>query len=101
MKVHYYYPYKSDKPEKKYYIITKSEKKIYFGAAGYSDMTHHKDEARRQRYIKRHEKNESKFWNKSGIDTSSFWAFKYLWSYPTKKEAYEHIKTDLKKWGYI
>ena len=36
MKLHYYYPYKSDKPEKKYYIITKSEKKIYFGAAGYS-----------------------------------------------------------------
>ena len=31
MKVHYYYPYKSDKPEKKYYIITKSEKKVYFG----------------------------------------------------------------------
>ena len=23
----YYYPYKSDKPEKKYYIITKSERK--------------------------------------------------------------------------
>ena len=31
MKVHYYYPYKSDKPEKKYHIITKSEKKVYFG----------------------------------------------------------------------
>ena len=27
-----YWPYKSDKPEKKYYIITKSEKKIYFGS---------------------------------------------------------------------
>ena len=47
MKVHYYYPYKSDKPEKKYYIITKSEKKIYFGAAGYSDFTKHKDEERK------------------------------------------------------
>ncbi len=30
MKVHYYNPYKSDKPEKKYYIITKSEKKSMF-----------------------------------------------------------------------
>ena len=29
-----YKPYKSDKPEKKYYIITESGKKIYFGAAG-------------------------------------------------------------------
>ena len=54
--VHYYYPYKSDRPDKKYYIITKSEKKIYFGAAGYSDFTKHKDEERRQRYINRHKK---------------------------------------------
>ena len=64
-----YWPYKSDKPEKKYYIITKDNKRVYFGQAGASDMTQHKDEVRRQRYIKRHEKNESKFWNKSGIDT--------------------------------
>ena len=51
-----YWPYKSDKPEKKYYIITKDNKRVYFGAAGYSDFTKHKDEARKQRYIKRHEK---------------------------------------------
>ena len=92
MKVHYYYPYKSDKPEKKYYIITKSGKKIYFGQANASDMTQHKDEERRQRYIKRHEKNESKFWNKSGIDTPSFWALFLLWNKPTIKESYEDIK---------
>ena len=61
MKVHYYYPYKSDKSEKKYYIVTKSEKKVYFGQANASDFTKHKDEERRQRYIKRHEKYESKF----------------------------------------
>ncbi len=30
-----YYPYKSDKPNKKYYIITNDNKKVYFGAAGY------------------------------------------------------------------
>ena len=34
----YYFPYKSDKPEKKYYIVTKSEKKIYFGQASASDL---------------------------------------------------------------
>ena len=73
MKVHYYYPYKSDKPDKKYYIITKTEKKVYFGAAGYSDFTKtNKDEARKQRYIKRHENNED--WSKSGIDTAGFWS---------------------------
>jgi hypothetical protein len=36
-----YYPYKSDKPNKKYYIITNDNKKVYFGAAGYSDFTVH------------------------------------------------------------
>ena len=51
-----YNSYKSDKPEKKYYIITESGKKIYFGAAGYSDFTQHTDEARKQRYINRHKK---------------------------------------------
>jgi hypothetical protein len=62
-----YYPYPSDKPEKKYYIITKDNKRVYFGAAGYSDFTQHKDEARKQRYIKRHEKNESKFGINPGL----------------------------------
>ena len=56
-----YYPYKSDKPNKKYYIITNDNKKVYFGAAGYSDFTIHKDEERKLRYIKRHN-NEN--WSK-------------------------------------
>ena len=34
-----YFPYKSDKPEKKYYIITKDNKRVYFGAEGYYDYT--------------------------------------------------------------
>ena len=53
-----YYPYKSDKPEKKYYIITESGKKVYFGQAGASDFTQHKDEGRKQRYINRHKKTK-------------------------------------------
>ncbi len=54
-------------------------------------MTQYKDEARRQRYIKRHEENESKFWNKSGIDTPRFWAL-LLWNKPTMIESYDDIK---------
>ena len=27
----YYFPYPSDKPEKKYYIITKDNKRVYLG----------------------------------------------------------------------
>jgi len=57
-----------------------------------SDFTQHKDEERKQRYINRHKKNESKFWNKSGIDTSSFWARFLLWEKPTINESYEYIK---------
>ena len=88
----YYYPYKSDKPEKKFYIITKENKKVYFGQANASDFTIHKNEERKNRYILRHEKNESKFWNKSGVDTASFWSRFYLWEKPTKAQAYEYIK---------
>ena len=82
-----YFPYKSDKPDKKYYIITNDNKKVYFGAAGYSDFTIHKDEARRQRYVARHEKNESKYWNKSGINTASLWSRFLIWGY----QQYERV----------
>lgn len=85
-----YHPYKSDKPDKKYYIITNNDKKVYFGAAGMSDFTKHKDEARKQRYINRHKNNEN--WTKSGIDTAGFWSKWILWHLPTIKESYNDIK---------
>ncbi len=85
-----YYPYKSDKQDKKYYIITNTNKKIYFGQTGAEDFTTHKDEERKQRYISRHKKNDD--WTKSGIDTPGFWTYHYLWSYPTKTHVYENIK---------
>ena len=95
-----YYPYPANDGKHKYYIITKSGKTIKFGAVGYEHFSSgHKDEARKQRYINRHKKNEN--WSKSGIDTAGWWSLKYLWSYPTKEEAYNHIKKDLKKWGVI
>ena len=85
-----YYPYKSDKPNKKCYIITNNNKKVYFGQAGASDFTLHKDEARKQRYINRHKNNEN--WTKSGIDTPGFWSRWILWHLPTIKESYNDIK---------
>jgi hypothetical protein len=87
-----YFPYKSDKPEKKYYIITKDNKRVYFGQASASDFTIHKNEERKNRYILRHEKNESKFWDKSGLDTPSFGDLFLLWNKPTIKSSYEDIK---------
>ncbi len=85
-----YHLYKSDKPDKKYYIITYNDKKVYFGAAGMSDFTHHKDEARKQRYINRYKANET--WSKSGVDTAGFWSRWLLWNKPTIKESYMDIK---------
>ncbi len=88
-----YHPYKSDKPGKKYYIITKNNEKVYFGAAGYSDFTIHKDEQRKQRYINRHKNNEN--WSKSGIDTAGFWSRWLLWNENTIKDSYMDIKSRL------
>ena len=85
-----YKPYISDKPDKKYYIITKTGKKVYFGATGYEDYTTHKDPKRKEAYIRRHQKNED--WSKSGIDTPGFWSYHFLWEFPSKKQAYENIK---------
>ena len=85
-----YYPYKSDKPDKKYFIITNTGKRVYFGAAGYEDFTTHKDEKQREAYRKRHEKNEN--WTASGINTPGFWSYWYLWTLPSKKAAYENVK---------
>jgi hypothetical protein len=86
----FYYPYKSDKPDKKYFIITSSGRKVYFGASGYEDFTIHKDQLRKELYIKRHQAREN--WNKSGINTAGFWSRWLLWNKPTIKESYEDIK---------
>ena len=80
-----YYPYKSDKDGKKFYIITNDNKKVYFGAAGYEDFTTHKDEARKQRYIGRHKKKED--WN----DINST-AFGQDFIYGRKKPRKKHMK---------
>jgi len=88
--MNFYYPYKSDKPDKKFFIITSTNKKVYFGSAGMSDFSIHKDEDRKLRYIKRHSANEN--WGKSGINTAGFWSRWYLWNLPTLKASYEDIK---------
>lgn len=85
-----YYPYKSDKANKKFYIITKDNKKVYFGQANASDYTIHKDPVRKLKYIVRHQKNEN--WTKTGIDTAGFWSRWYLWNEPILKASYEDIK---------
>jgi hypothetical protein len=85
-----YYPYPANDGKHKYYIITKSGRKISFGAVGYSDFTKHKDEDRKQRYINRHKNKEN--WTKSGIDSAGFWSRWLLWNKPSIKDSYNDIK---------
>ena len=85
-----YYPYPANDGKHKYYIITSSGRKIYFGAKGYSDYTIHKDPERKQRYIERHKEKEN--WMKSGIDTAGFWSRWLLWNKPTIETSYNDIK---------
>ena len=82
---------KSNKPEKKFMIITPDGKKtIYIGSANFSDMTQHKNPLRRENYLRRHEKREN--WEASGINTPGWWARHLLWSEPSIKKAIKYIE---------
>ena len=73
---------KSKRKIKKYDLLNRIKNYLLsFGDSRFEDYTIHKDEARRQRYIDRHKRNED--FNKSGIYTSGFWARWLLWSLPT------------------
>ena len=86
----FYFPYLANDGKHKYYIITPTNKKIYFGAYGYSDYTIHKDNERKLRYIKRHQEREN--WGKSGINTAGFWSRWLLWNLKTIEASYRDIK---------
>lgn len=94
-----YYPYKAIDGKHKYYIITSTGKKVYFGAVGYDDFTTHKDPSRKERYIARHKNKED--WTRKGINTAGWWSRFYLWEALTKEQAYAKIKQNLQKWGIL
>lgn len=73
--------YDSTRADKKFMVITPKGNRVHFGQKGYEDFTTHKDEARKERYIARHQKNED--WTAAGIDTPGFWARYLLWNKPT------------------
>ena len=70
---------KSPKKEKKYRAQFSDGTHTDFGAAGMSDFTKHKDESRRQRYLKRHAKRENWRNMKSPGALSRY----ILWNKPT------------------
>lgn len=70
---------KSPNPLKKYRAIFDNGKHTDFGAAGYSDFTHHHDVERRNRYDMRHKRHED--WNNPyTAGALSKWI---LWNKPT------------------
>jgi hypothetical protein len=83
---------KSLKPTKKYdaVFITDEdrEKVVSFGAAGMSDFTLHHDEARKERYLNRHRKNEH--WDKP--DTPGALSRFILWNKKTVKASLRDYK---------
>ena len=99
MELKKYYPYKSDRPTKKFYIITNDNKKVYFGASGYESFTEgHLDERRKLAYISRH-RTPREDWGDP--NTGAYWAAKFLWFEKTYEQAYKKIRKDLKEKGYI
>jgi hypothetical protein len=92
-----YYLEKSDNKKHKYMVHfinpeTNNINTIRFGAKGMSDYTIHKDEERKERYIKRHQKRED--W--TNLEKPSSWALNILWNKKTLKAS---IKDMEKKFG--
>ena len=81
---------------KKYMVILydgdKKIKTIHFGAKGQSDYTIHKDNERKNRYIKRHAKNE----NWQDYKTAGFWSKNLLWNLKTIKKSQKYIEKKYK-----
>jgi hypothetical protein len=72
-------------------IFTNDDRKysVKFGAVGYSDFTIHKDEDRKERYLKRH-KGMGEHWNQP--DTPGALSRWVLWNLPTLKASIEDFK---------
>ena len=64
-------------------------KKVSFGAEGYSDYTKHKDPERKKQYDARHKPNEN--WN--DLKTAGAWSKWLLWN----KETLQESKKDMEQ----
>ena len=83
---------KSTNPKKKLMAVLYDKdnktKTIYFGSAGMSDFTKHRDEKRKQLYINRHKKREN--WDVP--DTAGSLARWVLWNKKTLRESIADYK---------
>ena len=82
---------KSTNPKKKYMAIFTDKdikKTTHFGASGMSDYTKHNDKERKERYLKRHKKNEN--WDK--YMTAGSLSRYILWNKETLKDSIKDYK---------
>ncbi len=81
-----YKPFKSKAKNKKFsvYVLDEkgSKKLIHFGDSRYQDFTQHKDEKRRQSYLKRAKgiKNKKGELTYKDKNTANYWSVKTLWN---------------------
>lgn len=79
---------KSTRQDKKWMVETPEGKIIHFGQEGASDYTMHKNLARKNSYIVRHQMNEN--WN--DLNTAGAWAKGLLWSEPTIEKSIKKMQ---------
>ena len=85
---------KSHRPDKKMKAILNGKKTVLFGASGMSDYTKHHDDERKQRYIDRHQKNES--WGTTGYKTAGVWSKQILWNKKSLKASVDDLNSKFK-----
>jgi hypothetical protein len=85
---------KSDKTDNKMKAIINGKNTVHFGQAGASDMTQHKNEERKQRYIDRHQKREN--WGTTGYESAGFYAKHVLWNKKTLKASVDDMNSKFK-----
>lgn len=87
---------KSTKPKKKLMAVFTQDngktKTTHFGAEGMSDFTKHKDPKRKERYLKRHKKNE----NWESPMTAGALSRWILWNKPTLSGSIKDYKSRFK-----
>jgi hypothetical protein len=86
MKFSYIGPFKSNRKNKKFYVIvTKGNKtkRVDYGDTRYEDYTEHKDRKRRARYITRASMITNKLGKLTRNDPFSpnYWSMRKLWNY--------------------
>lgn len=79
---------KATAKDKKWMIITPSDKVVQFGAKGMSDYTINKDPKRRESYLARHRSNEN--WN--DLNSAGAWSRWLLWEATSLSEAIKKME---------